>query len=342
MFRSLGGHQLTGTIPSSIGNLAQLQVLYVHSCFQFHPPIQIKTNTNCSIFCMFRDLSANQLSGTIPSSIGNLTKVQSLYVPSCIQFHQQTHINLTLSTICMFRYLFNNSFSGVIPQALCQHSYEFGIEIFPNNGVFTCPLPTCCVFSSCGSNASCSSPITAVGEVTALNDMQSEWGTELGWVGSPNCNWRGIICDSTEHVISLYVIFLVVFFFLRWTWINIGFSYSITPSSLWMWLGSEILPSINWLARSLHRLTILYSFRTCSFLFYLSMLPIHQNLLLLSKLFFFVVILNRFLNWNQLSGTIPSTIGNLAQLRRLYADYFFQLLQYTHLKTNSFNPILFH
>ena len=118
VFRTLYLNQLTGTIPSSIGYLAQLQYLYVHSCFQFHPPIQIKTNTNCSIFCMFRDLSANQLSGTIPSSIGNLTKVQSLYVPSCIQFHQQTHISLTLSTICMFRYLSQNQLSGTIPSSI--------------------------------------------------------------------------------------------------------------------------------------------------------------------------------------------------------------------------------
>src|SRR3989338_7263787 len=60
----------------------------------------------------------------------------------------------------MFRILNNNSFSGVIPQALCQNSDLNGIYLFPSNGVFTCPLPTCCVYpSSCslpGYSASCS------------------------------------------------------------------------------------------------------------------------------------------------------------------------------------------
>src|SRR3989338_7484742 len=58
------------------------------------------------------------------------------------------------------RLLFNNSLSGVIPQTLCQNIFTQLIEIFPNNGVFTCPLPTCCVSGfSCsiqGYNASCS------------------------------------------------------------------------------------------------------------------------------------------------------------------------------------------
>src|SRR3989338_6045108 len=47
---------------------------------------------------MFRDLSVNQLSGTIPSSIGNLAQLLYLFVHSCFQFRQRTHIKLTLST----------------------------------------------------------------------------------------------------------------------------------------------------------------------------------------------------------------------------------------------------
>src|SRR3989338_2618680 len=56
---------------------------------------KLTLTTQTSLFLcvfVFRDLSRNQLSGTIPSSIGNLAQLQFLYVHSCIQFHQQTHI----------------------------------------------------------------------------------------------------------------------------------------------------------------------------------------------------------------------------------------------------------
>ena len=43
------------------------------------------------------------------------------------------------------------------------------------------------------------------GEVATLNDMQKEWGSQLGWTGYPSCEWNGVICDSDQHVVQLYV-----------------------------------------------------------------------------------------------------------------------------------------
>jgi len=55
------------------------------------------------------------------------------------------------------------------------------------------------------------------GEVTALKDMQAEWGTQLGWTGSPSCNWTGVSCNTEGNVIELYVphqLFLLLFLFI--------------------------------------------------------------------------------------------------------------------------------
>src|SRR3989338_10810406 len=48
-------------------------------------------------------------------------------------------------------------------------------------------------------------PIVALdrGEKAALTDMQAEWGTQLGWTGSPKCSWLGVECIF-GHVHGLY------------------------------------------------------------------------------------------------------------------------------------------
>ena len=85
-----------GVTCNQNGNVIELYVL-----FQFHEatnPHQTNSfNPNFSIFVcviLFRQLSVNQLSGTIPSSIGNLVQLQFLYVLSCFQYRQQRHINI--------------------------------------------------------------------------------------------------------------------------------------------------------------------------------------------------------------------------------------------------------
>jgi hypothetical protein len=72
--RSLGENQLTGEIPSSIGNLVNLQELSVE--------ITIRTLLQMLIYLfsyfISRYLNGNQLTGEIPSSVGNLVNLEWL------------------------------------------------------------------------------------------------------------------------------------------------------------------------------------------------------------------------------------------------------------------------
>ena len=120
------------------------------------------------------------------------------------------------------------------------------------------------------------------GEVTALKDMQAEWGTQLGWTGSPSCTWYGVTCDSEGNVIDLYVLF--------------QFHETTNP----------------------HQNPNFFIF-VCDYL---------RSILCMFRQLYF----------HQLSGTIPSSIGNLAQLLQLYVHCCLQFRQQTHIKINSFIP----
>jgi len=83
MGSELFSNQLSGTIPSTIGGLTNLQALY-----EIHFPIFSWRWQGLSLFTdsiwlirLFDDryLFSNQLSGTIPSTIGGLTKLVDLY-----------------------------------------------------------------------------------------------------------------------------------------------------------------------------------------------------------------------------------------------------------------------
>jgi hypothetical protein len=70
-------NQLTGSIPTQLGNLTNLQVLNLHRN-RLTGPIPSQLGNLASL--VYAALNANQLTGSIPTELGSLTSIQSLFL----------------------------------------------------------------------------------------------------------------------------------------------------------------------------------------------------------------------------------------------------------------------
>jgi hypothetical protein len=82
--RNLSNNKLSGTIPTQIGSLTNLTELFVPLPFRMSS-VFLREESNNGFSLLFnlrhRHLGSNRLSGTIPTQIGSLTKLTSLFAP---------------------------------------------------------------------------------------------------------------------------------------------------------------------------------------------------------------------------------------------------------------------
>ena len=135
----LFSNQLSGTIPSEIGNLTNLTSLYLNNN-QFTGSIPSAIGNLTNLTSLY--LNYNQLTGEIPSEIGNLTNLTSLYlnnnqftgsIPSAIgNLTNLTHLFLSnnqligsippeIGNLTNLNGLFldSNQLTGEIPESIC-------------------------------------------------------------------------------------------------------------------------------------------------------------------------------------------------------------------------------
>ncbi|XP_058114826.1 MDIS1-interacting receptor like kinase 2-like [Magnolia sinica] len=111
----LADNNLTGSIPSTLGNLTKLTVLMLgRNQISGSIPPQFGNLMNLHGL----DLSINLLTGYIPSTLGNLTKLTELSLIDC-QLSGSLPQEMTNMTNLSKLYLSGNSLSGYLPQ-LCQ------------------------------------------------------------------------------------------------------------------------------------------------------------------------------------------------------------------------------
>ncbi len=107
-------NQLTGTIPPALGNLANLTQLYLYNNdLTGGLPPELGTLTNLVNF----DVGANDLSGTIPVELGNLTNLDYLFL-GINGFDGDIPVELGNLINLNILYLGNNQLSGSIPVEL--------------------------------------------------------------------------------------------------------------------------------------------------------------------------------------------------------------------------------
>ena len=122
---NLGYNELTGEIPSEIGNLTNLTYLYLSgNQLTGEIPSEIGNLTNLT----YLDLYNNQLSGEIPSEIGNLTNLTYLllYENQLTEEIPPEIGNLINLTFLNFRY---NQLTGDIPQEVCDLMESNNLDI---------------------------------------------------------------------------------------------------------------------------------------------------------------------------------------------------------------------
>lgn len=106
---------LTGTLPTSVGNLVALQDLRLYgNALSGNLPTELG---NCASL-YYLDIEYNNFSGQIPASLGNLSLLERFY-------------------------LSHNNFSGSMPQEVCAIRNDYLLSLVVDC-TLSCPLTTCC------------------------------------------------------------------------------------------------------------------------------------------------------------------------------------------------------
>ena len=111
---SLAYNQLSGTLPTQLGNLTNLtELVFFSNNLTGTIPTQLGQLTRLEDL----DLSSNQLSGSIPTQLGQLTALTGLYLGDN-QLSGSIPTHLGQLTALEYLYLGNNQLSGAIPSEL--------------------------------------------------------------------------------------------------------------------------------------------------------------------------------------------------------------------------------
>jgi Leucine-rich repeat (LRR) protein len=131
----LNNNNLSGTIPSSIGDLTNLGSIYL---YENQLTGTIPSSIENITYLRQLKLNDNQLTGNIPSEIGNLLSLEKIFLENN-QLSGSIPNGIGNLTKLTFLSLDNNQFSGSIPSEIGNLSKIYSIDLKDNN--FSGPIP---------------------------------------------------------------------------------------------------------------------------------------------------------------------------------------------------------
>ena len=299
----LWGNELTGTIPAELGSLANLEQLQLNeNQLTGTIPSQLGSLATLEVLA----LDDNQLTGAIPSELGSLTNLQELHLTRNQLSGAMPPELGSLTKLTLLR-LENNQLSGVVPQTLAGLTMLERFSFYNNPGLCA-PVDDAfqtwlrgisIVYGSSCAQADSPEDRAVLVQVHSATDG-ANWTNNAKWLsGDLTREWYGVTNDASGRVNGL---------FLRDNQLS-----GEIPAEL----GS--LANLTGLSLSVNRLTGTIPADLGS-LSNLTGLYLHENQLtgpIPAELGRLTGLQELSLRDNQLSGAIPPELSRLTKLERL-------------------------
>lgn len=192
-FIDLNNNQLSGTLPSELGNLSELTALYLYNNqLTGSVPTTLGNLTKLNHLA----LSSNQLEGDIPSELGNLSDLQFLYLNNN-QLTGSLPSSLGNLNELLFLSAASNQLSGTIPSELSNLSKLNTLQLSDNQLSGTIPTAVETWLSSNSINVNFNNPIALTGLPATIDLLTMQVQLNMSfrsvtWINSPMMRSRAL------------------------------------------------------------------------------------------------------------------------------------------------------